>query len=656
MIGIGRPTVPGPGRPGRGPWWGPLPWLGGLLALYLLVPIVALLPRLGQAHFGVPGLASALGVSALSATISAAVIALGGIPLAYLLSRARGQAGRILGVAVQLPLALPPLMSGILLIEVAGPYTLVGRAFGGHLTDSLVGIVLAQTFVAAPFLIVAARSAFATVDPALGDVAATLGHGQWSRFTRVSLPLAGPGIRAGLLLSWLRAFGEFGATIILAYHPYSLPVFTFVQFTGTGLGSALAPTASALGAAGAVLVLVNWSPGPSLARLVRGATGRRTPTTGTPAGRGAAHHDPVALGFDLDTVVGSFRLRLAHVGHSPHLALLGPSGAGKSMTLRCLAGLVGPRVGQVRLGPVALDGLAPEHRNIGYVPQEAALFPHLDVWRQVVFGVGADPGLAAWWLARLGLSGLEHRLPDQLSGGQRQRVALARALARDPRVLLLDEPLSALDAPVREELRRELRRLQQETGVATVVVTHDPTEAALLAEEVVVLEGGTALQAGTRAEVVTAPATPEVARLVGMTNLRAGHLVAPGKLEAGGVWLAVARDRLPPGTAVTWCVRPEQVTLEDPSPATPSAPTYPGTVVDTVNLGPWWEIVVRLDNGPDLLVRRAAPTDAAPGQRARVGVPSEAILLWPAATGGSPPPADARHPGTPPVAREAGHT
>ncbi|MGH9073612.1 MAG: molybdate ABC transporter permease subunit, partial [Acidimicrobiales bacterium] len=272
MIGPAlRVAAPPPARIGKAQWRGPLPWLGGLLALYLLVPIAALLPRLGHARFGAPGLGAALGVSALTATISSALIALGGIPLAYLLSRARGRAAHVLGVAVQLPLALPPLMSGILLIEVVGPYTPLGRALGGRLTDTLAGIVLAQTFVAAPFLIVSARSAFATIDPALTDVAATLGHRHWARFTRVSLPLAAPGIRAGLLLSWLRAFGEFGATIILAYHPYSLPVFTFVQFTGTGLQATLAPTAVALGAAGAVLVLANWAPWHWLTRLVPAA-------------------------------------------------------------------------------------------------------------------------------------------------------------------------------------------------------------------------------------------------------------------------------------------------------------------------------------------------------------------------------------------------
>jgi len=215
-------------------------WLGGLLALYLLIPVVAFLVRFAQApgharSAGVPGVLAAFRVSAIAATISLALIAALGIPLAYVLARSTGRLAKAIGVAIYLPLALPPLMSGILLIFLVGPYSTLGRVFDGQLTDSLTGVVIAQSFVSAPFLVVAARSAFAAVDPTLEDTAATLGHGALSRFWRVSLPLARPGIRAGLLLAWLRAFGEYGATVILAYHPYSLPVFTGVQFQGTGL-------------------------------------------------------------------------------------------------------------------------------------------------------------------------------------------------------------------------------------------------------------------------------------------------------------------------------------------------------------------------------------------------------------------------------------
>ncbi len=627
MTGAAGRAVAGPDHARSGPWRGPLAWLAALLALYLLVPVAGLLPRLGDAGFGAPGLGAALGVSVLTATVSAAFIAVGGVPLAYLLARADGRLARVLGVAVQLPLALPPLMSGILLIEFVGPYSPLGRLFGGQLTDSPAGIVLAQTFVAAPFLIVAARSAFAGVDPDLVEVAATLGHHDRSRFVRVSLALAAPGIRAGLLLAWLRAFGEFGATVILAYHPYSLPVYTFVQFTGTGLQATLAPTALALAAAALVLLLATWSPGWSISRLLGGGAGRAVPANPSPPTRPPGS-SPATLSFDLDTRVGSFHLRAAHAAQVPHIALLGPSGAGKSVTLRCIAGLLGPQVGHVRLGGRDLGSAAPEARNIGYVPQGGGLLPHLDVWRQACFGVGAERALAAWWLVRLGLSGLEDRLPSQLSGGQQQRVALARALARRPRLLLLDEPFSALDAPVRDELRRELRRLQRETGVATVLVTHDPVEAALLADEIVVIQDGRILQAGSRSRVFDRPASPAVARLLGLANMHAGRMLAGGLLESEGARLRVPDQGIPAGSPVTWSVRPERAAVRVRDGAEPDPEMQPAILIDAVDLGASWEATVSLDGGLELVVRSITPVAPAPGERCLVHLPPEAFRVW----------------------------
>jgi molybdate transport system permease protein len=130
------------------------------------------------------------------------------------------------GIIVQIPLALPPIMSGVVLIYIVGPYTFLGELFNRRLTDSMAGIVIATTFCSAPFLIVSARAAFVSVDQGLLDVAATLGHSDLSRFIKVAVPLAGPGIRAGMLLSWLRAFGEYGAVVMLAYNPASLPIYT----------------------------------------------------------------------------------------------------------------------------------------------------------------------------------------------------------------------------------------------------------------------------------------------------------------------------------------------------------------------------------------------------------------------------------------------
>ncbi|HWD65793.1 MAG TPA: ATP-binding cassette domain-containing protein [Solirubrobacteraceae bacterium] len=599
----------------------PLALLGGLLVLYLVAPIVVLLVHLpASGSFSAPGLWSALWVSVLTATISAAIIALLGIPLAWALAHGGGRAWDVVGVAVQLPLALPPLMSGILLIEVFGPYTLIGRLTSGQLTDTTAGIVIAQTFVSAPFLIVAARSAFSTIDPALFEVAATLGHGKWSRFRRVGLPLAGPGIRAGLLLAWLRAFGEFGATVILAYHPYSLPVFTWVQFSSSGLSTALPPTAASLAAAAAVLALARWRPlhwvWKRLAGTERGDVLR---TSGDIAGLS----DTPPLAFELASRAGDFELRLAQTHPVRHLAILGPSGAGKSLTLRALAGLRGPHAGRVQLGQEEIGELEAEERRIGWVPQELALLPHLDVWNQVTFGAYAEPGLAARWLDRLGLSELQDRLPHQLSGGQRQRVALARALATRPRLLLLDEPFSSLDAPVRDRLRRELRELQRELTVTTVLVTHDAQEAALLADEVLVISDGRAIQSGGRDEVFSRPASPEVAQLLGIENLREGRIRGPGRLDASGTLLEVEDPGLPDGTKVVWCVRPQHVVLERDGP-------HAAAVRDVANLGAWREVAVELAGGLGLIAHTLDGHDLRSGERCRVGIAPEHVTLWPA--------------------------
>jgi ABC-type sulfate transport system permease component len=201
--------------------------LAGLLAIYLVAPFIAGLAQIGIADWGsadVVGLASACAMSVASATLATVLVALGGVPLGYLLARRPGRAMGVLGFVVQLPLALPPLASGVLLLFLLGYSSPLGRLTNGALTDSFLGITLAEAFVAAPFLIIAARSAFAGIDPELEDVAATLGHRRRVVFLRVSLPLARRATLAGMLLAWLRAFGEFGATVLVAYHPYSLRI------------------------------------------------------------------------------------------------------------------------------------------------------------------------------------------------------------------------------------------------------------------------------------------------------------------------------------------------------------------------------------------------------------------------------------------------
>jgi ABC-type Fe3+/spermidine/putrescine transport system ATPase subunit/ABC-type molybdate transport system permease subunit len=520
---------------------------------------------------------------------------------------------RVLGVLVALPLALPPLMSGLLLLFVLGPYTTVGKIFGGQLTETRTGIVLAQTFVAAPFFIIVARAAFAAVDPALEDVAASLGHGRLARFFRVAIPTAIGGLGAGLLLAWLRAFAEFGATIILAYHPYSLPVFTFVQFSGTGLPATMLPIAAALGAA-LILLMIASLPISWRRRAAVPAVSPAPPQTDTGQAR--------ALEFALTKHFSEFSLEISHDAQSPRLALLGASGAGKTLTLRLLAGLSSPDGGgQIAEGARKLHDLPAERRGIAYVPQSPALLPRRTVWRQVTFGVKAEPAVAAWWLERLGLEGLESRYPSELSGGQQQRVSLARALATQPRMLLLDEPFSGLDAPVRDRLRRELRRLQHDTNLSTVIVTHDPEEAALLADEIIVLGEGRILQSGTRESVFHKPTSPEVASLLGIPNTNRGSVLAPGLLRSGGATIHAPTGRLAAGEAVIWSVRPERISLD-------SSGRYRATLIDDIDLGTVRELTISLEGTVELVLRTDARTYLTVGQELNVDVAEGAVSVW----------------------------
>ena len=230
----------------------PLRWLGALLVVYLVYPVGAFAYRVVNGRnegWKVPGLWSALRVSVEGATISVLIGVVTGIPLAYVLARRRGWLSSAVGVVVQLPLAVPPLISGILLIYIVGPYSFLGQRSGERLTETMYGVVIAQSFVSAPFLVVVARSAFQAVDPSLGDVAATLGHGPLVRFLRVDVPAAADGLRTGMILMWLRAFGEYGTTVVLAYHPYSLPVYVDNLFSSAPLSQAEAPTILAFGVA-----------------------------------------------------------------------------------------------------------------------------------------------------------------------------------------------------------------------------------------------------------------------------------------------------------------------------------------------------------------------------------------------------------------------
>jgi molybdate transport system ATP-binding protein len=261
--------------------------------------------------------------------------------------------------------------------------------------------------------------------------------------------------------------------------------------------------------------------------------------------------------------------------------LFGPSGAGKTLTLQCLAGLIRPHAGRIVVdGHVFFDSatgvnVPAQERRIGYVFQGYALFPHLTVADNVGFGLRDRPRAertrrVGATLDKLGLADLGRRYPRDLSGGQRQRVALGRALAIDPALLLLDEPLSALDAPLRRALRDDLRALLSDVGTAAVVVTHDFTEAYRLADRIVVYDAGRVVQAAPRAELLWQPASESVARIMGIPNVLRGTVIksTPDRIQLrwrGQNLEAVnspSRSYLPPPEApIAFFIRPEYVRL-----------------------------------------------------------------------------------------------
>jgi ABC-type Fe3+/spermidine/putrescine transport system ATPase subunit len=286
------------------------------------------------------------------------------------------------------------------------------------------------------------------------------------------------------------------------------------------------------------------------------------------------------------------------------LGLLGPSGCGKTTLLRMVAGFAAPTAGRIELGGSDITGLPPNRRDIGIVFQNYALFPHMTVAGNVAFGLKVR-GLAADTvrrrvgevLAMVRLQGFEDRYPSQLSGGQQQRAAVARALAIDPALLLLDEPLSALDKNLRHDVQQELRRLQKKVGVTTVVVTHDQEEAFALSDEIAVMQGGRIIQKGRPQALYDRPATRFVASFLGVGNFLPGIMTAPrgrrGLVSLGStggiaeVEVEVEAQRsLPAGSPVEIFFRPERVRFEPQGSGPPDrGVALPGRIVDIRAMG-----------------------------------------------------------------------
>lgn len=314
------------------------------------------------------------------------------------------------------------------------------------------------------------------------------------------------------------------------------------------------------------------------------------------------------------------------------VTLLGPSGCGKSTTLRMLGGFETPNAGRILLAGKDVTHLPPNKRNVNIVFQDYALFPHMDVARNIAFGLelqGKPSDVihrrVMELLALVRLEAFAGRLPSELSGGQRQRVALMRALAPDPQVLLLDEPLSALDRNLRQAMQIELKNLQHEVGISFLVVTHDQEEALVMSDRIAVMDGGRIQQVGTPGEIYDAPANRFVAGFIGVSNVYAGIVSRRDGLDSvirtdGGMELRARHAAFAPGSRVDCMLRPEQLRIG--ARGDDSASVLEAVVERLVFIGADQQVHARLTDGSQVKAlmrhRRADAWKPEPGASIRL--------------------------------------
>jgi spermidine/putrescine transport system ATP-binding protein len=313
----------------------------------------------------------------------------------------------------------------------------------------------------------------------------------------------------------------------------------------------------------------------------------------------------------------------AHFEPGRFTSLLGPSGSGKTTLLRIVAGFVSPDAGEIRFGNVDVTQVPVWKRNVGMVFQSYALFPHMNVRDNVMFGLKRRGirGQAALREAQqaldlVHLGGFEARRPKELSGGQQQRVALARAIVTKPQVLLLDEPLSALDRRLRQGMQVELRRIQRDSGLTTIFVTHDQEEALTLSDEVAILDRGRIVQHGAPAAIYERPRTRFAASFLGDANFFSGT-VSGGGIAIGAATIHAESPLPPEGTTITIAVRPEKMTLGAIAPERFAANRVEAVLRDVIYAGAVSTLFVTDDAGQNLkvFVQNRATTLPEPGAR-----------------------------------------
>ncbi len=640
-----------------------------LALVFLVLPLAGVLARTPWSHLAArltgQDVTQAFRLSLLVSFSALALSLLFGVPLAWVLARVDFPGKALVRALVLLPMVLPPTVGGVALLMGFGRHGLLGPLLGRlgvTLPFSTAGTVVAAAFVAMPFLVISLEGTLTALPPGYEETALSLGARPSRTFFTVTLPMAAPGLAAGAALCWARALGEFGATITFAGNlpgvTQTLPLQVYLLLQEDPQGATAVSLLLLVVAVAVLLVLRGrWTgarptgPGPSRPD----DEAAPAPAAGRPAAEnGGAPGPRWPLHAEID---GYPRLDLrAEPGTT--IAVVGPNGAGKTTLLRALLGLTPlASAGTLRLGDVDAARLPTHRRQVAWVPQDGALFPHLTALSNTAYGLRAQGvpraearALAARWLERLGVGELAGRRPGRLSGGQAQRVALARALAARPRLLLLDEPLAALDQTTRSRVRHALRaHLAGFPGVC-LIVTHDPVEAVSLADRVLVLRDGGRVQDGTPAEIARRPRSAWVARMLGRNAwhgvLRGAELELPGGarlLTAGAAdGTATPPDRTgdggPAGAAdgagrpALAVAGPEAVSLHRGRPPGGRRNVWHGQVVELTALGGRTRVLVTADGsarGLDVTAEIGTPEAAelalAEGDPVWVRLPAEDV-------------------------------
>ncbi|MFG2030267.1 ABC transporter permease [Streptomyces sp. NPDC048825] len=597
--------------------------LPALLAIaFLLLPLAGVLARTDWGELGghltSPGTSEALKLSLVVSFWSLGLSLVLGVPLAWLLARVPFPGKALVRSLVLLPMVLPPTVGGVALLLAFGRRGLLGPwledVFGITLPFHTSGAVVAATFVSMPFLVISLEGAIAGLRQGYEETAASLGASPLRVFRTVTLPMVAPGLVAGAALTWARALGEFGATITFAGNlpgtTQTLPLQVYLLLQENPQ-AATSVSLLLLAIAMAVLVALRGrftgTPGSARPYPAKPPVDEGSSPANTPEPPAAYEGAPDKEGWSLHAEVTGFDQLVLEADPGTTIAVVGPNGAGKTTLLRALLGLTPRAHAALHLGDIDVTKLPPHRRSVAWVPQDGALFPHLTALANTAYGPRAHGvpraearRAAQDWLDRLAVGHLAHRKPAQLSGGQAGRVALARALAVRPRLLLLDEPLAALDQTTRAQVRHTLRRHLEGFGGVCLIVTHDPVEAVSLADRVLVLDEGRAVQDAPPAEVTRHPRSPWVARMLGR-NAWPGTATADGlELADGGGRLVVA-DPLPAGTEALAIIAPEAVAVHRDRPSGSPRNVWPGTVREITATGSRLRILITSDRAPDVV-------------------------------------------------------